>query len=202
MRNLYRWLESAGCIIIEESFDSPRVDGLSQWVDGIPLIFLNRDVPTDRKRLTAAIELGHLVLHRNDMGADPEEEANAFAAELLMPLDVIKPQLRNLDIRRLPGLKLQWGVSMAALVERSFRAGLMTKDQRTRTYRRFSMLGYRKVEPGSDQIPPEIPTLTTAIHEALLAKGLKSHEVAAIAGFASPEDNRLYQAAGPHLRAL
>lgn len=197
VRNLYRWLESEGCLLIEESFDSPRVDGMSQWVNGIPLIFLNKDVPTDRKRLTAAHELGHLVLHRHDMGTDPEDEANAFAAEFLMPLDVIKPQLRNLDIRRLPGLKLQWGVSMAALVERSFRAGLMTKNQRIRIYKRFSVLGYRKVEPGSEQIPPETPSLTTAIHEALLAKGLSVEEVANIAGFASPDEEPPLPRGGP-----
>lgn len=202
VRNLYRWLEAAGCLIIEESFGSPRVDGMSQWVNGIPLIFLNKDVPTDRKRLTAAHELGHLVLHRYDMGSDPEDEANAFAAEFLMPLDVIKPQLRNLDIPRLANLKLQWGVSMAAIIERAFRAGLMAKDQRTQLYKRFSMLGYRKVEPGSDQIPPETPALTSAIHESLLGRGLSAEEIAAIAGFASPDDNRLYQASRPRLRAL
>lgn len=79
--------------------------------------------------------------------------------------------------------------------------GLMRQDQRTRICQRFGMLGYRKVEPGSDELPPESPSLATAIHEAP-AKGLDAEEVAAIAGFASSADNRFYQGAGPRLRVL
>lgn len=200
VKNLFRWLEAAGCVVIEEKFGTPRVDGMSQWVNGIPLMLLNADAPTDRKRLTAAHELGHLVLHSEEIVEDPEEQANEFAAEFLMPIDVIRPQLRGLQITKLPDLKRQWGVSMAAIIERSYRAGFMRKEQRTQMYKVFSMRGWRKNEPGSDHLPPEVPALTTAIHDALLGRGLTGEEIAKIAGFASSEENRLYQARRSHLR--
>jgi Zn-dependent peptidase ImmA (M78 family) len=175
---------------------------MSQWVSGIPVILLNADVPTDRKRLTAAHELGHLVMHSEEVVENPEEQANEFAAEFLMPFEVIKPQLRGLRIEKLPHLKLQWGVSMAALVERTYRSGLMRPEERTRIYKIFSARGWRKKEPGSDQLPPEIPTLTGSIHAALAGRGLADDEIAKIAGFARPEDNRLYQGDRPRHRSV
>lgn len=202
VRNLVRWLESAGCIVIEEPFGTPRVDGMSQWVNGIPLILLNADAPTDRKRLTAAHELGHLVLHSEEVVEDPEGQANEFAAEFLMPLEVIKPQLRNLQASRLPDLKRQWGVSMAALVERSYRAGLMRAEDRTRMYKMFSVRGWRKNEPGSSSLPPESPSLTTSIYDALASRGLAEEEIAQIAGFASSGENRLLQGSHRRLRSV
>ena len=122
-----QWLEAAGCLIIAEDLGTSRVDGLSQWIDDYPIIMVNSSAPTDRFRLTVAHELGHMVLHSafpalNDM----ESEANAFAAEFLMPEDVIRPQLRNLKIGRLLDLKREYGVSMQALVERAYHLSLLS----------------------------------------------------------------------------
>ena len=62
--------------------------------DDYPVILINATSPTDRKRLTIAHELGHLVLHSVDVTEELEIEANWFAAEFLMPAEVIRPQLR------------------------------------------------------------------------------------------------------------
>lgn len=202
VRQLVRWLESAGCLVVEESFGTTRVDGMSQWIDGHPIVYINGDMPTDRKRLTLAHELGHLVLHSNEIVEDVEDQANAFAAEFLMPLEVIRPQIRNLRAAQLPDLKRQWGVSMAALVERSYRAGLMTGDSRTRMYKLFSTKGWRTREPVSDELLPEHPTLVGVIPTALSDRGLTDEEIAGIAGFASARDNELFRANTPALRAL
>jgi Zn-dependent peptidase ImmA (M78 family) len=73
-------------------------------------VFVNADDPVSRRRFTAAHELGHFVLHRNEMGgrvsigdtpatvvdveddatSAMERQANYFAAELLMPADVCR----------------------------------------------------------------------------------------------------------------
>jgi hypothetical protein len=106
--HLIRWLEAAGCIIIEEDFGTTRVDGLSQWIGDHPVILINSGLVTDRKRLTLARELGHLCLHSSIATADMEEEANAFAAEFLMPEHVIRPELRNLSLGKLIDLKREW----------------------------------------------------------------------------------------------
>ena len=75
VRNLVDFDENAGCLVIEEPFGSSRVDGMSQWVNEQPVIFINVEVPTDRKRLTLAHELGHLVLHSVEPTEDMEDRA-------------------------------------------------------------------------------------------------------------------------------
>src|ERR1017187_769609 len=101
VRSLAQWLEAAGCLVIEEDFHARGVDGLSQWIDECPVILLNIHMPPDRKRLTLAHELGHLCLHSHDVPESVEEEANMFAAEFLMPWEIIRSQLRNLTTAKL-----------------------------------------------------------------------------------------------------
>ncbi len=75
------------------------------------LAFVNADDILPRRRFTAAHELGHAVLHRDRMGgfvadanisetddeaSEMEREANAFAAELLMPVQVIRARADEL----------------------------------------------------------------------------------------------------------
>lgn len=202
VRQLIRWLESAGCLVIEEPFGTPRVDGMSQWIGAQPIVYVNADMPTDRKRLTLAHELGHLVLHSSEIVDDIETQANDFAAEFLMPLEAIKPQLRNLKAPALPDLKRQWGVSMAAIVERAYRANLMTASERTRIYKMFSARGWRTAEPYGDELAPEVPSLTSVIGDSLADRGLAAGEIAKIAGFASARDNRLFEASPRGLHAV
>lgn len=202
VRNLVRWIEAAGCLVIEEDFGTTRVDGMSQWVNDMPLIFINSAVPTDRKRLTLAHELGHLVLHSTEVMEDVEEQANDFAAEFLMPLEVIRPQLRGLRVDALFDLKREWGVSMGALIERAFRAGLLPASKRTSMWKLLGARGWRTREPLSDELIPEIPRLTGQIATALAERGLAPEEIASIAGFASSEDNRLLPMSHNRLRLI
>jgi Zn-dependent peptidase ImmA (M78 family) len=84
------------------------------------VIGVNSLHPRARQRFTIAHEIGHLLLHDFDVhidtgfsvkvavknrdelssqAVDPDEiEANRFAAELLMPADLLISDLRNLDI--------------------------------------------------------------------------------------------------------
>jgi Zn-dependent peptidase ImmA (M78 family) len=109
-------------------------------------------------------------LHSEEVVQDVEERANAFAAEFLMPIEVIRPQLRNLRAPQLFNLKREWGVPMAALVERAFHEGLMRKEQRTSMYKMFAARGWRIREPLSDELAAERPTLTRTIPHALMAE--------------------------------
>jgi Zn-dependent peptidase ImmA (M78 family) len=202
VRGLIQWLEAAGCLVIEEDFGNARVDGMSQWIDDHPIILINRRAPVDRKRLTLAHELGHLCLHSVDISDDVETDANAFAAEFLMPGEVIRPQLRNLKIGRLLDLKREWSVSMQALLERAYQEGQVSTAQRSNLYKSFSARGWRTAEPLSEQLSPEQPNLPAAIGEALADKGLTEEEVADLAGFASPERNDLFPTPQPRLRRV
>jgi Zn-dependent peptidase ImmA (M78 family)/DNA-binding XRE family transcriptional regulator len=194
VRGLMQWLEAAGCLIIEADFGTSRIDGLSQWVDGHPIMFINSEVPTDRKRLTLAHELGHLVLHSEEVVEDVEDQANMFAAEFLMPIDVIRPQLRSLRVDALFDLKREWGVSMAAIIERAHTAGLIKPNQRTSMYKLFSARGWRTSEPVSQELAPERPSLQHDIFNALSERGLHENEIASLAGFRSSKHNDLIPA--------
>jgi len=201
VRNLIQWVEAAGCLVIKEDFASTGVDGLSQWIDECPVAMVNISAPTDRMRLTLAHELGHLCLHTYDVTETVEQDANAFGAEFLMPIEAIRPQLRNLNLGKLLDLKRQWGVSMQALIEHAYNNKLLTADKRTNFYKALSARGWRAREPGSDDLPPESPTLPESIGATLSRRGLSRDEVAQVVGLRTPATHAFLPAA-THLRAL
>jgi Zn-dependent peptidase ImmA (M78 family)/DNA-binding XRE family transcriptional regulator len=202
VRSLVGWLEAAGCLVIEEDFGTARVDGLSQWVDDHPIMLVNSSSPTDRKRLTLAHELGHLCLHTQDIGEDAEGEANRFAAEFLMPAEVIRPQLRNVTLGKLFDLKRIWGVSAQALIERAYQLGTMAPERRTAYYKQLSARGWRKQEPGSDELPPESPQLTVQIGKALTGQGLTESEIAFLTGHSVRATDNPFMPTAHHLHAV
>jgi len=203
VRSLIEWVEAAGCLVIEEDFGTERVDGLSQWVDDHPILLLNMHSPVDRKRLTVAHELGHLCLHTQDIGEDVEQEANRFAAEFLMPAEVIRPQLRNVSLGRLVDLKRTWGVSIQALIERGAQLGVLSPERRSMFYKQLSARGWRKQEPGSSELAPETPQLAGKIGAALVERGLTYCEIATFTGFsADASDNPFLPLTSRRLRVI
>ena len=203
VRDLVGWMEAAGCLVFDSDFGTRRVDGLSQWGDNpYPVVMLNQALPTDRRRLTLAHELGHLCLHSQGVPDDYEADAAAFAAEFLMPAEVIRPQLRNLTTGRLHDLKRYWGVSMQALIERGYHLGVVAAKQRTNLYKRFSALGWRTHEPVSDELAPEKPRLVSDIGRAMLDRGLTESEIAAISGYAADKSDNPFLSGGTRLRVV
>lgn len=202
VRHLAQWMEAAGCLIIEEDFGTPRVDGLSQWIEDYPVVLLNLRAPTDRKRLTLSHELGHLCLHSEFVSEDMESEATRFAGELLMPADLIRPQLRNITLGKLHDLKREWGVSMQALIERARELSLVTPAQRLNLYKALSARGWRVREPLSDELPSEHASLAGDIGDALAAKGLSERDIATLAGFSRRNLEHPFQPRRRPLRAV
>ncbi|NMR20470.1 ImmA/IrrE family metallo-endopeptidase [Cellulomonas fimi] len=194
VHSLSAWMDAAGVIVVEQDFGSAaRADGLSQWSGPYPVVLVNLAAPTDRKRLTLAHELGHLVLHSSYLDDEAETQANRFAAELLMPEDEIRPMLRaRLTPERLVELKRYWGVSMQALVERAFALRVLTPAQRGSLYKVLSARGMRRREPASEELTPEVPRLTRHIAESLRSRGLTDDEIADLAGYASASVNALF----------
>ncbi len=92
-------------ILLQEVNAADRYDGWIIQHDGTAAISLNKDIPSEeRKNFTIAHELGHFQISthtrqphclRKDIGAfsivNEEAEANEFAAELLMPEDLVRP---------------------------------------------------------------------------------------------------------------
>ena len=107
INNIVDLLESKGIIIhfFDYDFissDNNKFDGVSFYVKGIPVILVNDKIPNSRKVFTIAHELGHLLLHFEDLisiDRDIEAEANHFAASFLAPEKDIKSSLRQLTLR-------------------------------------------------------------------------------------------------------
>jgi Zn-dependent peptidase ImmA (M78 family) len=96
--------------------------------------------------------------------ADMEDEANSFAAEFMMPRREIKPSLYGLTLPKLMDLKREWGISMAALVQRGYDLKTLTDAQRKYMFINFGKKGWRMKEPVD--IPIEKPALLNQLLSA------------------------------------
>jgi len=89
-------------------------------------------------------------------GKDLEDEADAFAAELLTPSGVIarampsRPTLSSLAM-----LKTQWGVSIKSLIRRARELEVIDQDRAISLYKQISSRGWNRFEPG--HVPVEKP---------------------------------------------
>lgn len=199
-------LELAGCIIVLDDFEI-GLDGVSMWAGHWPILNVSVHAPPDRRRFTMAHELGHLVLHRDSYNdTSGEKEANRFAAEFLMPADQIGPKLRGLDLRKALALKLEWWVSVSALIMRARDVGAISAEDATRLHKQRSARGWTRHEPYGDALPRETPTTLSRVSASLRSVGYSDQDLATV--LCRP-DLRLHptfrsedRGAGRRLRAL
>ena len=164
LKNLADWMERAGCIVVMCDFDGMSVDGVTISQPGLPpCVFLNRGAPADRQRFTLAHELGHIVMHAVPT-PNMEDEANEFAAALLMPENEIKRALAGrVTLQKLAALKPVWRVSMNALLYRAKTIGAVTPNQSQYLWRQMSALGCRRAEPPELDFEPEQPSVLSEL---------------------------------------
>lgn len=172
IKNLTAAVEDAGIIVATHKFGSSRGDAVSEWVPGHPpIVLMNVDetVGGDRYRWSLAHELGHLIMHKFP-SENMEEEANRFAAELLLPQSDIKHHLRNVRISNLALLKSIWKVSMGALLERAKQLGTINSSQYRYMRVSFSRMHYNTREPAELDVPVEKPSLIRELIQAHIAQ--------------------------------
>ncbi|MGE8433480.1 helix-turn-helix domain-containing protein [Chryseobacterium joostei] len=171
IQNIIRLLEEKGVIVhfFDYDFissDNNKFDGVSFYVKGVPVILINNKIPNSRKVFTIAHELGHLLLHFDDMIAierDIETEANSFASAFLAPAKDIKSSLRQLNIEKLKSLKIEWNMSISSLVYRAYTLG--TISQQTLRFWMMKLSPIRKNEPLEFEL--ENPKLLKKLFEVL-----------------------------------
>jgi Zn-dependent peptidase ImmA (M78 family) len=125
-----------------------------------PAIFLKSSVPADRARFSLAHELGHIIMHQVPTESI-EDEANAFAGELLVPEKLFRKSLigHRLSVEWLARQKAYWRVSMASLLYRMRALDIVTRHQTEYLWKKFSALGWRTREPEETDIAAEHPTV-------------------------------------------
>ena len=131
VRDIASIIERAGGIVVNVSFGTALLDGVSFRADGLPPVFvMNKDMPGDRYRFSLAHELGHMVMHGVPDDDDKmENEAHQFAAEFLMPRDEIKPYIISPKLNSLGRVKAFWKVSIKSLIKRAHDLELITPYQ-------------------------------------------------------------------------
>lgn len=172
--NVVRLLEAGGAITVAVgTFE--RVDAFSLRTAQRPVVVLCSDNgAAARRRFDAAHELGHLLMHDEPLVANKrqEEQAQRFAAALLMPADQMDDWLprRSNELALLEEGSRTWGVSMQALLYRAKTLGTISEDGYRRTQRRMSAAGWRTREP-VELGPAEAPELLVRAVAALAETG-------------------------------
>lgn len=159
--NLVALLESKGILVLRLPDDFTDVDAFSVRSGQRPLIFLvTAKDSTSRTRLDGAHELGHLVMHHdvNPGDAGMEREANRFASALLFPREhFLHEGPRSLNWGLMYELKARWGMSVAAIVRRSFDLGMIAESTYRRGFMHLNSTGKRRNEGQEPEV--EEPTM-------------------------------------------
>ncbi|TFH48609.1 MAG: ImmA/IrrE family metallo-endopeptidase [Methanothrix sp.] len=165
-------LEEHGIKIIE--LDAPDgFDGLSGKVEGTPFIVLNKASPSDRKRLTALHEFAHLCLsfHPALEASKMEKLCHTFGGAFLMPRDVLIKELgekrSDISFFELRNLKLQYGISMQAIMYRAKQHGIISEYAHEAFSKAISARGWRKQEPGEYPIKENPQHFDQLLHHAI-----------------------------------
>ncbi len=173
--NLVTVVEQHGILVTTFSTSTDDVDAFSELVEGnnaptFLIAYSNNKTSAARIHFDIAHELGHICLH--DWGEDIEDiskddfklrerEANEFAAAFLLPSETFKrdalggPQ----TIAYYKQLKKKWKVSIAAMIRRSQKLGVITMDEYQTLIRIMQRRGQRKEEPLDDTLMTASPSL-------------------------------------------
>jgi Zn-dependent peptidase ImmA (M78 family) len=164
------------------------VDAFSLPFPDHPVVVLGTDKnDRARSRFDAAHELGHLVMHGDQIWGLPgiEKQAHQFAAAFLMPAKQIRHELpESVNWPALFDLKRRWQVSLAALLMRARDLNRMNEATYLTAIKAASARGWRRTEP-VPLGPPERPSqLLALIHDERsqpIRAQLPEHIVRAIA---------------------
>lgn len=122
INNLIEILEENRIKVVEIDV-SKTFDGLSGVVNGKnPIIVLNKNVESERKRFTALHELGHLLLNFDKALDDKRIErlCDLFASEMLISKDIFVQKIglnrRDISLQELVDIQIQFGISVDALM--------------------------------------------------------------------------------------
>lgn len=126
-------LENCGIKIIEIDEDD-KFSGTCIVVSDIPVIVINKNMTSERKRLTAFHELGHLLM-KCDEGVDAEKLCNIFANEVLIPSEnfirLIGASRHDISLIELQSIQKEYGISIDALMAKAFQLNIITKNRYT-----------------------------------------------------------------------
>lgn len=129
------------------------LDGFAARAGNEYVVVLNSTVPSDRARLNAAHEVGHVLAgdcDTNDIDntGPNEDRAFDFASHLLLTDTMLQQALRERSMVRLVQFKERFGISVGAMIYRGQQCGLITESLAKRIWMEINRRGWRQNEPG------------------------------------------------------
>ena len=157
--NLHQLMELKGIKVHEVETEDEAFDGFSGKANGEPIVvlakWLDRKLP--RKRMTAAHELGHIVLPiPNDLPEKAHEElVKPFAGAFLLPQSTFTEAFgghrSSVSLGELIELKIYFGVSIMGIMMRANSLNLIPNAVAKRFWIMVNKRGWRKYgEPGDE----------------------------------------------------
>ena len=135
-------LESMGVKIIEIEHES-SFSGTCNEAGGLPVIVVNKNMCSERKRLTIFHELGHLLMHCAE-GVDKEKMCNVFANEVLIPSDRFKNLIgesrHDISLVELQAIQREYGISVDALMMKAYQLNIITQTRYTSFHKKKNAL--------------------------------------------------------------
>lgn len=175
IENLISIVEEHGILVTSFSTSTNDVDAFSKFMGATNtptyiIAYSNNKTSAARIHFDIAHELGHICLHEwsediEDISKEEfkskEREANDFAAAFLLPEETFKKDAERgpQTITYYKQLKKKWKVSIAAMVRRSEKLGIISADDYQNLIRVMQRRGLRKEEPLDDILLTASPAL-------------------------------------------
>lgn len=185
--NVIEVLEDNGIKVIELS-ENNDFDGLSGYANGnIPIIVVNGNFPTERKRFTALHELGHLLLEtpENMPAKTVESICNIFASEMLLPSNVLTAKMgrsrHDISLSELTGIQQQFGISVDDIMT-SLRENAVITDRRYSGFlkKKNSLPDFRALVEKSRIEPEGSGRFVRMVYRALADETISSSKAAVL----------------------
>ena len=166
--NLIGIAQKNGIVISSTAMRVEKLDGLSEWHNKKPYIFISTDKDTNcRIRFGVAHELCHILLHAGNVPPEYlktkeiheklEDEANRFAGALLLPEETFAKDVLNSSLDHFIQLKAKWKVSLSAMIKRCESLGLLSSNQIKYLNDQMTKRRYWRNEPLDSVMPKERP---------------------------------------------
>ena len=176
-------LESCGVKIIEIDHDD-KFSGTCNTAGTIPVIVINRNMTSERKRITIFHELGHLLMHCAE-GVDEEKMCNIFANEVLIPSDKYKSLLgasrHDISLVELQAIQREYGISVDALMAKAAQLNIITNNRYTSYYKKKNALPAFKEAVEASHYPMEHTNrFERLVYRALASEVISTSKAAAL----------------------
>lgn len=176
-------LESCGVKIIEIDHDE-KFSGTCNTAGTIPVIVINRNMTSERKRITIFHELGHLLMHCAE-GVDEEKMCNIFANEVLIPSDKFKSLLgasrHDISLVELQAIQREYGISVDALMAKAAQLNIITNNRYTSYYKKKNALPAFKEAVEASHYPMEHTNrFERLVYRALASEVISTSKAAAL----------------------